>query len=235
VAKKALPPSDDEPPKKKSRFKMIMILLSLLILLGGLAGGGYWWFFARPDAAGLPFFNSSGSSEDGGAGSEDGGMGNENGEAGEDGEGGEGGEDGETDSDEEVQLDDDGNPIILSLDESIKKAKKDAKGSKGKAKKTLKPVSLPPLTVNLADPPGNRSLRLGLDVEITHLDAIASLKINKARILDGLILLIASRNVRDLITPEGKVLLKNEIAAKLNQIIGAPQIARIYFTEFMIQ
>jgi len=218
VAKKELPPAETEAeaPQKKSGFKKIILLLILLFFLGGLSGGAYWWFLGRPDAPGLPFFNSSESDE--GSGSEGGGE----------GEGSAEGEEGE------IPTDKDGNP--LSLDATIERAKEDAKDpTKGvRKKKGLKPVSLPTLTVNLADPPGNRSLRLGLDVEISDASAIAKLRANSARILDGLILIIAGRNVRELISPEGKVILKNEIAAQLNQIIGAPQVIRIYFTEFII-
>jgi len=217
VAKKELPPAEEgEAPKKKSRFKKILLLLILFFMLAGLSGGAYWWFFGRADAPGLTFFDSEESEEGSG---EEGAMDEEYEESAED----------------EILTDKEGNP--LSLDATIERAKENAKDPKKRArtKRSIKPVSLPSLTVNLADPPGNRSLRLGLDVEVSSIDAIPKLKANSARILDGLILIIAGRNVRELISPEGKVLLKNEIAAQLNQILGAPQVIRIYFTEFIIQ
>ena len=31
------------------------------------------------------------------------------------------------------------------------------------------------------------------------------------------------------------MLLKNEVAARLNQILGTPRVIRIYFTEFVVQ
>ena len=34
---------------------------------------------------------------------------------------------------------------------------------------------------------------------------------------------------------EGKVLLKAEVASRLNQILGGPYVVRVYFTEFVVQ
>ena len=99
----------------------------------------------------------------------------------------------------------------------------------------LKPIPLPSITVNLADPPGNRYLKIGLEVEVSAQDAVAGLQNQTARIRDAIILLLSSKTVGQLTSSEGKVLLKNEIAARLNQILGASRVVRIYFTEFVIQ
>ena len=37
------------------------------------------------------------------------------------------------------------------------------------------------------------------------------------------------------VTWHSKLLLKNEVADRLNQILGAPRVTRVYFTEFVIQ
>lgn len=102
-------------------------------------------------------------------------------------------------------------------------------------KSVLKPVPLPSLTVNLADPPGNRYFKLGLEVEVNSEEAIKEIQNQNARIRDAIILLLSSKSVKDLTPAKGKVLLKNEIAARLNQILGAPRVVRIFFTDFMIQ
>lgn len=99
----------------------------------------------------------------------------------------------------------------------------------------LKPIPLPSITVNLADPPGNRYLKIGLEVEVSAPDAVAGLQNQTARVRDAIILLLSSKTVGQLTSSEGKVLLKNEIAARLNQILGASRVVRIYFTEFVIQ
>lgn len=102
-------------------------------------------------------------------------------------------------------------------------------------KAILKPVALPSFTVNLADSPGNRYLKIGMEVEVSAEDAAAEIKNQTARIRDSIILLLSSKTVKELSAPEGKVLLKNEVAERLNQILGASRVVRIYFTDFVIQ
>lgn len=221
MPKKELPPSDegDSSSKKKSRFKLIMILTSLLFLFGGLGGGGYWWFFARPGATGIPFFNESAKEE-----SIETTLAREK-------EG--------TQQDKGASQ---GASQGTSKGQSTESDQKDGKEQEGKygsgsasPSDSLRPVSLPTLTVNLADPPGNRYLKIGMDVEVTSHEAAKKLEQQSARVRDSLILSIATKNVKELVSPAGKILLKNEVAARLNQILGAPQVIRIFFTEFMIQ
>lgn len=102
-------------------------------------------------------------------------------------------------------------------------------------KPILKPISLPPITVNLADPSGNKYLRMGMDVELNSQEAITSLLAQSARVRDAIILLLSSKTSDELTSAEGKVLLKNEVASRLNQILGEPKVVRIYFTDFVIQ
>lgn len=98
-----------------------------------------------------------------------------------------------------------------------------------------RPVPLPELTVNLADPSGTRYLKIGMEVELTSPEVAQELQSQNARVRDAIILLLSSKTVAQLATPEGKVLLKNEVAARLNQILGAPRIVRIFFTNFVFQ
>lgn len=95
-------------------------------------------------------------------------------------------------------------------------------------------LPLPPITVNLADPNGRRYLKLGLEVEV-NADVAAQLKANNSRIRDAIIMLLAGKSYGDVATPDGKVLLKAEIAARLNQILGAQRIVRVYFTDFVVE
>ncbi len=99
----------------------------------------------------------------------------------------------------------------------------------------IKPMPLPSITVNLADSQGNRYLRVGMEVEVNDQAAINELKAQSARVRDAIILLLSSKSVADLASPAGKVLLKNEVVSRLNQILGASRVVRIYFTDFVIQ
>lgn len=95
-------------------------------------------------------------------------------------------------------------------------------------------LPLPPITVNLSDPGGRRYLKLGMEVEVNS-DVSAELKAKAARIRDAIIMLLAGKSYGDIATPDGKVLLKAEIAARLNQILGAPRVVRVYLTDFVVE
>lgn len=95
-------------------------------------------------------------------------------------------------------------------------------------------VPLPAITVNLADPAGRRYLKIGMEVELNE-DVTAQLQQQAPRVRDAIIMLLAGKSYRDVATPDGKVLLKGEVAARLNQILGAQRIIRVYFTDFVVE
>lgn len=95
-------------------------------------------------------------------------------------------------------------------------------------------LPLPPITVNLSEPSGRRYLKLGMEVEVNS-DVAAQLKANNARIRDAIIMLLAGKSYGEVSSPDGKVLLKAEIAARLNQILGAQKVVRVYFTDFVVE
>ncbi|WFS62147.1 flagellar basal body-associated FliL family protein [Pseudodesulfovibrio thermohalotolerans] len=96
-------------------------------------------------------------------------------------------------------------------------------------------VALPTFLVNLADPLGRRYLKLGVEVEVRDSDAQAALTKYEAKIKDTLLLLLSSKTYDGLSTMQAKVELKQEIADRLNQIIGNGGVLRVYITEMVIQ
>jgi flagellar FliL protein len=55
------------------------------------------------------------------------------------------------------------------------------------------------------------------------------------KVRDAINLLLSSKTYADLATMESKILLKNEIVERLNQILGGSKVTRVYFTEIVIQ
>jgi len=98
---------------------------------------------------------------------------------------------------------------------------------------TLTP--LPVFLVNLADPLGRRYLKLGLEVEVRDPEAQAALTKYEAKIKDTLLLLLSSKTYDSLQSMEAKMELKQEIADRLNQILGKGSVLRVYITEMVIQ
>lgn len=96
-------------------------------------------------------------------------------------------------------------------------------------------VTLSPFIVNLADPLGRRFLRMTMDVEVINREAANTLDKLGSRVRDAIILLLSSKSFADLASMESKIILKNEIVERLNQIVGAGRVTNVYFTEFVIQ
>jgi flagellar FliL protein len=96
-------------------------------------------------------------------------------------------------------------------------------------------VPLPVFLVNLADPLGRRYLKLGLEVEVRDPQAMEALAKYEAKIKDTLLLLLSSKTYDSLSTMKAKVELKQEVADRLNQIIGKGSVLRVYITEMVIQ
>ncbi len=96
-------------------------------------------------------------------------------------------------------------------------------------------VPLPVFLVNLADPLGRRYLKLGMEVEVRDPEAQLALTKYEAKIKDTLLLLLSSKTYDGLSTMKAKVELKQEVADRLNQIVGKGSILRVYITEMVIQ
>ena len=217
---KALPEGQAENPKKASKAKRIVIILAILLMtLSGAGIGAYWWFFLRTpsaassaaqtapagEAAGKGVAGQPGSGGSGGAGGSGGGHGGASGAGAAGGAGGAGG----------------------AGDARIER-QSDLPRSSGQV------LPLPPITVNISDPSGRRYLKLGMEVEV-NADVSAALQANSPRIRDAIIMLLAGKTFNDISSPDGKVLLKAEVAARLNQILGAQRVIRVYFTDFVVE
>ena len=113
----------------------------------------------------------------------------------------------------------------------------EAKGGHGEAKGGKEApsnlVALPAFVVNLADPNARRYLKIVLDVEVTGNPEL--LEANQAKIRDALLMLLSTKTSQDLGTLEGKILLRKEIVDRINQALGQAKVARVYFTDFVIQ
>ena len=207
---KALPEGQAENPKKGSKAKRIVIILAiLLITLSGAGIGGYWWFFIRTPSSASSAPAESASADTAGKGA-----------AGQTGAGGSGGASGQAGAG--------GSGAAGSAGDGRIERQGDLPRSSGQV------LPLPPITVNISDPSGRRYLKLGMEVEV-NADVAAALQANNPRIRDAIIMLLAGKTFNDISTPDGKVLLKAEVAARLNQILGAQRVIRVYFTDFVVE
>jgi flagellar FliL protein len=104
-------------------------------------------------------------------------------------------------------------------------------------------VSMDTFIVNLADPGGNRYLRVTMDLELAGKPADKSagktagdeLAKRMPQIRDAILMILSTKRYSDISTPEGKTALREEILNAANGLLASSQISRIYFKEFVIQ
>jgi flagellar protein FliL len=104
-------------------------------------------------------------------------------------------------------------------------------------------VSIDTFIVNLADPGGNRYLRITMDFELAGKPADKSagktagdeLSKRMPQIRDAVLMILSTKRYADISTTEGKTALREEILNAANGLLASSQISRIYFKEFVIQ
>jgi flagellar FliL protein len=106
-------------------------------------------------------------------------------------------------------------------------------------------ASIDTFIVNLADPGGNRYLRVTMDLELAGKAAVHKAEGEKAadneltkrmpQVRDAILMILSTKRYADISTPEGKVALRDEILAAVNGLLASVQASRIYFKEFVIQ
>lgn len=118
--------------------------------------------------------------------------------------------------------------------------------SDGEVKKTEKKESAPvtkagigvPLTeftTNLADPLGQRFIRINIEVEVADQNVATEMATMNARIRDSILLLLSSKTYADVAGAENKIILKSEITGRLNTILGSGKVYQVFITNMVIQ
>ena len=96
-------------------------------------------------------------------------------------------------------------------------------------------VALPQFTTNLADPLGQRFIRLNLEVEVADAKVVEELGRQNARVRDAILMLLSSKTYADIATTESKLMLKSEITDRLNTILGPGKVYQVFMTDMVIQ
>jgi flagellar FliL protein len=116
---------------------------------------------------------------------------------------------------------------------------KQAHASKGEKKEVPLDVgptrSLETFIVNLADPQGRRYLKVKMDLELSDEKVMPELDKRLPQLRDTILTTLCSKTYDEIGTLEGKMQLRMEIMARLNQLLKAGKIRNLYFTEFIVQ
>jgi flagellar FliL protein len=118
-------------------------------------------------------------------------------------------------------------------------AEHDAKGGEhgGKAGEHGPGPILPVETfiANLADEGGSRYLKATFQIEFIGATVPPDVNSRLPQIRDLLLTLLSSKTFEEVRTPEGKQQLREEIIARVNQVLDRDAAKAVYFTEFIVQ
>jgi flagellar FliL protein len=92
-----------------------------------------------------------------------------------------------------------------------------------------------PKVVNLLDNNGERYLKVDIQLEVSNSECMADLEQLKPKITDAVLVLLSSKNYKEIADFEGKQRLRDEIAMRLNSYLTRGRVQKVYFTEFIIQ
>jgi len=97
-------------------------------------------------------------------------------------------------------------------------------------------IHLDSFIVNLADQDQITYLRASIDLGVEKApDARSGQGVPLASIRDVIISVLATRHSQELLTPDGKLKLKQDLIAALNEHVPSIGVRDIYFTDFLVQ
>lgn len=109
--------------------------------------------------------------------------------------------------------------------------KQGQKEKKGKEKMIL--IPLDPFILNLADP--GRHLKVAIQLELVDEKEEPKVKERIPKLRDIIIMLLSSKTLEMVSSPEGKFQLKDEILLRINQAMEKEMFRNVYFTDFVMQ
>jgi len=95
--------------------------------------------------------------------------------------------------------------------------------------------SLDTFIVNLVDPQGKKYLKVKMELELSSEELRMEVEKRLPQFKDTIITLLSSKTYEDVSSLEGKLQLRAELMAMLNQYLTSGSIVNIYFTEFIVQ
>jgi flagellar FliL protein len=94
---------------------------------------------------------------------------------------------------------------------------------------------LDPFIVNINDRERDRYLKLRAELELGKDAAADALEKRNPEVRDLVISLLSSKSFEEIRTIEGKNFLREEIIVRLNALVGAGSVRKVFFTEFVVQ
>jgi flagellar FliL protein len=129
--------------------------------------------------------------------------------------------------------------MMLGGSEEEEGADSPNKGKQGAKETSLLTVGvmyeLDSLTVNLLNENGRRYLKTTINLEMSGEELMPELDMKKAVVRDLIIQILASKQIEEISTLNGKKRLKEELIGAINRRLVDGSVNNVYFTEFVMQ
>ena len=113
---------------------------------------------------------------------------------------------------------------------------KDGKEKDGKgAEKGPPTVVMEPLVVNLNEAESSRYLKATIEIEFNSSSGLEGFTRSKSAVRDQLLRYLSSLTVADTLGEQGKAKIQDGLTARIEKEIGAKQVHRLFYTEFVVQ
>ncbi len=122
--------------------------------------------------------------------------------------------------------------IITLFLGSVNACSKSTGAEEGKVDEAGTYLALDQFTINLASPDVLRFIRVSMVLELSHSSLAEKAKMRTAPIREAIIFLVSSKTPDDLLSKEGESQLKDQLLARVNQILSEGTVKNIYFTDF---
>jgi flagellar protein FliL len=122
--------------------------------------------------------------------------------------------------------------------QSATSGKQEAAAGKSQSTATSAPGAIydvDPFIVNLADVPESRYLKLTVKLELDRPEISTELGARVPQVRDTILILLSSKDVASLRTPQGKFQLRDELTLRVNALLPKGGVRSAYFTEFVVQ
>ena len=94
---------------------------------------------------------------------------------------------------------------------------------------------LEPFIVNIYDGQELRYLKVKIEMEMVGVGVKSEVDARLAPIRDSILVLLSSKTLQDIQDVQGKNQLKEEILGAINKNIPPGKVAKVYFTDFVVQ
>lgn len=117
-------------------------------------------------------------------------------------------------------------PAAVSEEEQAKKEPVEKEGEM---------FALEPFLVNLSDPKGKRYLKVTVALELSSPTAKEKAEKMVPKMRDMVIMVLTSLSFEEVMTPEGKIRVREELFERFNLIMRPERVKEIFFTDFVVQ